>query len=70
MDRRTEIERLAHELYGKSDRRGGRELNNWVEAERLIESCVAEMKETQERTVGRKAAGCDAAMTPDKISQN
>lgn len=38
MDRRHEIEKIAYELYEKSGRIQGRELDNWVEAERIVSS--------------------------------
>ena len=31
-----EVARIAHELYEKSGRAEGRELDNWLEAERII----------------------------------
>jgi hypothetical protein len=36
MERRNEIEELAYKIYETSGRAEGRELDNWLEAERLI----------------------------------
>jgi hypothetical protein len=36
MDLHEEIRKVAYELYEKSGRRGGRELENWLEAERIV----------------------------------
>ena len=69
MDRRTEIERLAYELYEKSGRIGGRELDNWVEAERLISSYVAEMKMSRENAA-KPGTGGGTAKPPAKTTQS
>jgi hypothetical protein len=31
-----EIAKIAHELYEKSEKREGRDLDNWLEAERIV----------------------------------
>ncbi len=36
MDRHEEIRKVAYELYEKNGCRGGHELENWLEAERLV----------------------------------
>lgn len=36
MDLHEEIRKVAYELYEKSGRTGGRELENWLEAERIV----------------------------------
>lgn len=36
MDLHEEIRKVAYELYEKSGCRGGRELENWLEAERIV----------------------------------
>ena len=36
MDMHEEIRKIAYELYEKSGRIGGRDLENWVEAERIV----------------------------------
>lgn len=38
MDLHDEIAKLAYELYEKSGRVEGRDLDNWLEAERIIKS--------------------------------
>jgi hypothetical protein len=39
-----EIAKIAYELYEKSGRLDGRELDNWLEAERIVMSLHAEQK--------------------------
>ncbi|HEY7160895.1 MAG TPA: DUF2934 domain-containing protein [Acidobacteriota bacterium] len=36
MERRNQVEELAYKIYETSGRAEGRELDNWLEAERLI----------------------------------
>lgn len=36
MDLHEEIRKVAYELYEKNGRRGGRELENWLEAEKIV----------------------------------
>jgi len=36
MDLNSEIEKLAYELYEKSGRIEGRDLDNWLEAKRIV----------------------------------
>jgi hypothetical protein len=61
----AEIEKLAHELYEKSGRIEGRDLENWLEAEKIIMGRHAskkkksapqqkETKQTAKRTAPRK----------------
>ena len=38
MKRHEEIEKLAYELFEKSGRSHGREIDHWLEAERIIEA--------------------------------
>jgi len=42
MDFYNEIARVAYELYEKSGYMHGRDLNNWVEAERIVRARLAE----------------------------
>ena len=43
MKRHKEIQQLAHELFEKSGRVHGRELDHWLEAERTISAREADM---------------------------
>lgn len=38
MDIHEEIEKAAYELYEKSGRAGGRDLENWLEAEKAVKA--------------------------------
>ena len=42
-----EIARIAYDLYEKSGRVEGRELDNWLEAERIVMSLDAEQKKLE-----------------------
>jgi hypothetical protein len=42
-----EIARIAYDLYEKSGRVDGRELDNWLEAERIVISLHAEQKKLE-----------------------
>ena len=65
MDLNSEIEKLAYELYEKSGRIEGRNLDNWLEAERIVierypsqkkksASTQKETKKTAKRTTVKK----------------
>jgi hypothetical protein len=45
MDLNDEIAKLAYELYEKSGRTKGRDLDNWLEAERMIKTSPSVPKE-------------------------
>ena len=44
MDLNSEIEKLAHELYEKSGGIEGRDLDNWLEAEKTVMERSASLK--------------------------
>ena len=50
MKRHKEIQQLAHELFEKSGRVHGRELDHWLEAERTISAREADMHATVSKT--------------------
>jgi hypothetical protein len=65
MDLNSEIEELAYELFEKSGRIEGRDLDNWLEAERIVierypsqkkksASTQKETKKTAKRTLLNK----------------
>lgn len=65
MDLNSEIEKLAYELYEKNGRIKGRDLDNWLEAERIVierypsqkkksASTQKETKKTVKRTTVKK----------------
>ena len=41
MDMHEEIEKAAYELYEKNGRAGGRDLENWLEAEKAVKASHA-----------------------------
>jgi len=45
-----EIVRIAYELYEKGGRLEGRELDNWLEAERIVMAQHAEQKKSQAKS--------------------
>lgn len=47
MSLHDEIAKVAHELYEKSGRMPGRDLENWLEAEKIV---MARHKEQQKKT--------------------
>lgn len=57
MDIRQEIEKLAYELYEKSGRVVGRDLHNWLEAEKIVKArhagkeIVSSVAEKVEKTI-------------------
>lgn len=57
-----EIARIAYELYEKSGRLGGRELDNWLEAERIVMARHAE----QEKSKGKLSSPTKKKKTPGK----
>ncbi len=56
MDRHEEIRKVAYELYEKNGCRGGHELQNWLEAERIVMARHArEEKKPEAPAAARKA---------------
>lgn len=41
MDLHEKIARVAYELYEKSGKIGGRDLENWIEAERIVRNTTS-----------------------------
>ena len=55
MDLNSEIEKLAYELYEKSGRIEGRDLDNWLEAKRIeIERYPSQKKKSASTQKGTK----------------
>ena len=50
MKRHNEIQQLAHELFEKSGRVHGRELDHWLEAERTISARETDMHASVSKT--------------------
>jgi hypothetical protein len=67
MDKRNEIEQLAYELYQRDGCAHGREVEHWLEAERIVQSRYAVL--VIEKTVGLGSAAPQAAKTASKVSK-
>jgi hypothetical protein len=65
MDKRQDIERVAYELYEKCGYLHGREIEHWLEAERIVCSRhadpIAEKPAVAKKTVAAKTASVKAA---------
>lgn len=46
MNLNDEIAKVAHELYEKSGRKHGRDLEHWLEAEKIVRARYEKMKKT------------------------
>ncbi len=46
MDRHEEIRKMAYELYERSGMIPGRDFENWIKAEKIINERYAELKKT------------------------
>jgi hypothetical protein len=55
MDLYEEIAKVAYELYGKSGYIDGRDLDNWLEAERIVMSRLAKEQKKSEKKPETKA---------------
>lgn len=55
MDMSEEIARAAYQLWESSGRIEGRDLENWVEAERIIATRQIELAKTAQKARGREA---------------
>ena len=67
MELQSEIAQLAYELYEISDRKEGRDLANWLEAERII---LSAHRQSEENLVQDKAkTETTEASTVDTFSE-
>ncbi len=57
MDLYEEIAKVAYELYEKSGYIDGRDLDNWLEAERVVMARLAEEQKKSEKKTGTKTVG-------------
>ncbi|MGB9716100.1 MAG: DUF2934 domain-containing protein [Thermodesulfovibrionales bacterium] len=55
MELYEEIARVAYELYEKSGYIEGRDLDNWLEAERIVKARLAEQEKKSEKKSTTKA---------------
>ncbi len=55
MDLYDEIARVAYELYEKSGYMEGRDLDNWLEAEKIVMARLAEEKKKSLKNISTKA---------------
>lgn len=54
MKRHKEIQKLAYEMFAKSGRVHGRELDHWLEAERIIKARAIDVHADIEAAVSKK----------------
>jgi hypothetical protein len=54
MDLYEEIAKVAYELYEKNGYIDGRDLDNWLEAERVVMARLAEEQKKSEKKTGTK----------------
>jgi len=54
MDLYDEIAKVAYELYEKSGYTEGRDLDNWLEAERIVMARLAAEKKKSEKDISTK----------------
>jgi DUF2934 family protein len=57
MDLHEKIAQLAYELYEKSGKIGGSELDHWLEAEKIIKESVRINADTQNAPKGERRRG-------------
>lgn len=54
MDLYEEIAKVAYEIYEKSGYIEGRDLDNWLEAERIVMAYIIREKKSEKKAVGKK----------------
>jgi len=54
MDLYEEIAKVAYEIYEKSGYIEGRDLDNWLEAERILMARIAKEKKSEKKTGAKK----------------
>ena len=54
MDLYEEIAKVAYEIYEKSGYIEGRDLDNWLEAERIMMARIAKEKKSEKKTGAKK----------------
>lgn len=64
MDLQEEIRKVAYELYEKSGRMGGREVENWLAAEKIVMARHARSKQPAESPSVKKVTRPTAKKTP------
>jgi len=57
MDLYEEIAKVAYKLYEKSGYIDGRDLDNWLEAERVVMARLSEEQKKSEKKTGTKTVG-------------
>lgn len=66
MDLYEEIAKVAYEIYEKGGYIEGHDLDNWLEAERIVKARLAEEKKKSEKTTGTKTTGTKTKRTVRK----
>jgi hypothetical protein len=54
MDLYEKIAKVAYDIYVKSGYIEGRDLNNWLEAERIVMTRIAKEKKSEKKTGAKK----------------
>jgi hypothetical protein len=54
MDLYEKIAKVAYDIYVKSGYIEGRDLNNWLEAERIVVTHIAKEKKSEKKTGAKK----------------
>ena len=54
MKRHKEIQKLAYEMFEKSGKVHGKELDHWLEAERIIKAREIEVRATDSEAISKK----------------
>jgi len=54
MKKHKEIQKLAYEMFEKSGKVHGRELDHWLEAERIIRAREIEVRATDSEAISKK----------------
>jgi len=54
MDLYEEIAKVAHEIYEKSGYIEGRDLDNWLEAERIVMAHITREKKSEKKAGAKK----------------
>ena len=64
-----EIVKLASDLFEKSGRLGGRDLDNWLEAERIVVTRRKQQRNLETETPARKMTSTAKESIPRKVEQ-
>ncbi len=69
MNLHDEIAKVAHELYEKSGRVPGRDLENWLEAEKIVMARYKEQKKASSRAKKTETKKTEAKKTAGRAKK-